>query len=158
MQKITPCLWFDGDAEEAARLYVSLIPNSRIDSLFRSPVDTPSGAAGTLLSVNFTLAGSPFTALNGGSQYKFNEAISFQIPCDTQREVDQLWSALGRDGTILACGWLRDRWGVTWQIFPKRLIEMIEDQDLARARRAMESMMTMTKIDLPTLEKAFAGT
>jgi predicted 3-demethylubiquinone-9 3-methyltransferase (glyoxalase superfamily) len=153
-QKIMPCLWFNGDAEKAAKFYVSLLPNSRIDKVFRSPTDTPSGKAGTVLTVEFTLAGSKYLGLNGGPQYKFSEAISFQIFCQTQAEVDRLWAKLKKGGSVLACGWLKDRWGLTWQIVPTRLMELMADRDRAKARRVMEAMMEMVKIDIAGLEKA----
>jgi len=156
-QKITPCLWFDGDAEEAANFYVSLLPGSRIDNIFRSPVDTPSGAAGSVLTVEFTLAGSPYLGLNGGPQYKFSEAVSFQIHCEDQQEVDRLWNAIKNGGQEIACGWIKDRWGLSWQIVPNRLEQLIKDPDPVRARRAMEAMMTMVKIDIAALERAVKG-
>jgi len=154
-QKITPCLWFDGQAEEAAAFYVSLLPDSRIDSVFHSPVDTPSGPAGMALTVDFTLAGRPYLALNGGPQFKFTEAVSFQIHCDDQAEVDRLWSALTADGgSEVACGWLKDRWGLSWQIVPLRLTQLLMDPNPDRARRAMQAMMGMIKIDIAALEAA----
>ncbi|HEX2584570.1 MAG TPA: VOC family protein [Steroidobacteraceae bacterium] len=156
-QKITPCLWFDGDAEEAAKFYVSLLPNSRIDTVFRSPTDTPSGKAGTVLTVEFTLAGTQYLGLNGGPNYTFNQAVSFMINCDTQEEVDRLWNTIKREGKEIACGWISDKWGLPWQIVPKRLSELIKDPDPARARRAMEAMMKMVKIDIAALERAVAG-
>ena len=120
MQKVVPCLWFDGDAEAAAQFYVSLLPNSRIDRVLKSPADTPSGPAGTVLTVDFTLAGAKYMGLNGGPQYSFNEAVSFQIYCENQAEVDRLWTAFADGGSEVACGWLKDRWGLSWQIFPAR--------------------------------------
>lgn len=157
MQKVTPCLWFDGQAEQAANFYVSLLPDSRIDKVVRSPADNPSGPAGMVLAVDFTLAGSKFSGLNGGPMFKFTEAVSFQIHCEDQAEVDRLWAALLEGGTPSACGWLKDRWGLSWQIFPKRLLQLIADPDPARAKRAMESMMTMVKIELAEIEKAADG-
>jgi len=156
-EKITPCLWFDGQAEKAARFYVKLLPNSRIDRVFRSPADTPSGQAGSVLTVEFTLAGRSYLGLNGGPLYKFNEAVSFQIHCENQKEVDRLWSALKRGGKVLGCGWLQDRWGLTWQIVPRRLGELLKDPDRGRAKRAMEAMMPMVKIDIAALERAADG-
>ncbi len=153
--KIRPCLWFDGDAEEAANYYVSLIPDSRIDKIGRSPADNPSTAEGEVLTVEFTLAGQPFIGLNGGPQFQFNEAVSFQIDCEDQAEVDRLWSALtASGGEEIQCGWLKDRWGLHWQIIPRRLTELMADDDPDVGRRAMESMMTMVKIDIATLEEA----
>jgi predicted 3-demethylubiquinone-9 3-methyltransferase (glyoxalase superfamily) len=158
MQKVTPCLWFDGQAEEAARFYVSLLPDSRIDRVIRSAADTPSGLAGMVLVVEFTLGGNKFVGLNGGPQYKFTEAVSFQIACADQVEVDRLWAALASNGGEPGqCSWLRDRWGLSWQIVPTRLFQLITDPDPGRARRAMEAMMTMAKIDIAALERAADG-
>jgi predicted 3-demethylubiquinone-9 3-methyltransferase (glyoxalase superfamily) len=157
MQKVTPCLWFDGQAEQAARYYVSLLPDSRIDRVLRSPVDTPSGPAGMVLLVEFTLGGNRFTGLNGGPQFPFTEAVSFQIACEDQAEVDRLWAALSDGGSPGACSWLKDRWGVSWQIVPKRLFQLLNDPDPGRARRAMEAMMTMSKINIAELERAADG-
>jgi predicted 3-demethylubiquinone-9 3-methyltransferase (glyoxalase superfamily) len=157
MQKIIPCLWFNGNAEEAAEFYVSLLPDSHIDRILKSPADTPSGSAGMVLTVEFTLAGTQYMGLNGGSQFPFTEAVSFQIYCDDQPEVDRLWSALAKGGSEVACGWLKDRWGLSWQIVPKRMIELLNDPDVARARRAQESMMQMVKIDIATIERAAAS-
>ena len=154
MQKITPCLWFNGQAEEAAEFYVSLLPDSRIDQVFRSPADTPSGSAGSVLTVEFTLAGSKYLGLNGGPEFKFNPAVSFQIHCQDQAEVDRLWAALTEGGKEIACGWLTDRWGLSWQIVPIRLTELLKDSDPDRARRVMEAMMEMVKIDIAALERA----
>src|SRR5881409_1319501 len=157
MQKVTPCLWFDGQAEQAARYYVSLLPDSRIDRVVRSPADTPSGPAGMVLVVEFTLAGSKFTGLNGGPQYKFTEAVSFQIACQDQAEVDRLWSALSDGGSPGRCGWLKDRWGLSWQIVPARLVQLLGDADAGRARRTMQAMLTMTRLDVAALERAADG-
>ncbi len=158
MNKITPCLWFDGRAEEAVAFYTSLLPDSRVDLVWRSPTDTPSGKAGTVLTVEFTLAGQPYLALNGGPQFQFNEAVSFQIHCVDQAEVDRLWSALtANGGEGVACGWLKDRFGLSWQIVPVRLTELIKDPDPVRAKRAMEAMMEMVKIDVAALERAVDG-
>ena len=154
LQKTVPCLWFNGQAEEAARFYVTLLPDSRIDEVFRSPADTPSGPAGSVLTVKFTLAGIQYLALNGGPQFSFTEAVSFQIHCDDQAEVDRLWASLSAGGQEIACGWLKDRWGLTWQIVPRRLSELLGDPDRARAKRAMEAMMEMVKLDIAALERA----
>ena len=155
MQKITPCLWFDGNAEEAANFYVSLLPDSRVDRVSRAPADYPRGKAGDVLTVDFTLAGQAFMGLNGGPEFRFNEAVSFMISCDDQAEVDGLWDALvDAGGTPVACGWLKDRYGLSWQITPKRLLELMNDPDPGRAKRAMEAMMTMVKIDVAALERA----
>jgi predicted 3-demethylubiquinone-9 3-methyltransferase (glyoxalase superfamily) len=158
MQKITPCLWFDGNAEEAANFYVTLLPDSRVDEVVRSPTDYPAGKAGDVLTVDFTLAGQRFVGLNGGPEFKFTEAVSFQIHTDDQAETDRLWDALIADGgKPVQCSWLTDRFGLSWQIVPKRLTELIADPDRAKAKRAMEAMMGMVKIDIAALERAVAG-
>jgi predicted 3-demethylubiquinone-9 3-methyltransferase (glyoxalase superfamily) len=150
-----PCLWFDGKAEEAAGLYTSLLPNSRIDKVWRSPADTPSGPAGMVLTVDFTLNGLHYQGLNGGPDFRFNEAVSFVIECEDQAEVDRLWDALTADGGEPGpCGWLKDRFGLSWQIVPRRLNELINDPDPERARRAMEAMLKMGKIEVTELERA----
>ena len=158
MDKITPCLWYDGDAEEAAAFYVSLLPDSRIDRVVRSPADNPSMEKGGVLLVDFTLAGRKYSALNGGPTFKFTEAVSFIIQCADQAEVDRLWDAiLDNGGQPSACGWIKDRWGLAWQVTPTRLLEMIGSDDHAAAERAMKAMMEMVKIDLPTIEAAYRG-
>ena len=157
MKKVTPFISFDGQAEEAARFYVSLLPNSQIDRVTRSPMDTPGGAAGTVLLVEFTLAGSPFIALNTPG-FSFTEAVSFLIACADQAETDRLWTALTADGgSEIACGWLKDRWGVFWQVTPTRLMELIKDPDRNRACRAMEAMTKMIKINIAEVEHAADG-
>jgi predicted 3-demethylubiquinone-9 3-methyltransferase (glyoxalase superfamily) len=158
MSKIAPCLWFDGQAEEAAKFYVSLLPDSRIDKVMKSPAETPSGPAGSVLTVNFTLAGQPFMGLNGGPQFPFTEAVSFTINCEDQAEVDRLWDALiAGGGAPVECGWLRDRFGLSWQIVPKGLMEMLASPDKAKAKRAMEAMLQMIKLDIAALRKAYEG-
>src|SRR6185295_10310221 len=148
MQKVTPFLSFDGQAEEAAQFYVSLMPDSRIDRITRSPIDTQGGAAGTVLIVEFTLAGTQFVALNTPG-FSFTEAVSFMIACADQAETDRLWAALTTNGgSEVACGWLKDRWGVSWQVTPTRLLELLTGPDPNRARRAMEAMVKMIKIDI----------
>ena len=155
MKPITPCLWFGGDAEEAANFYVSLQPDSRIDGVFRAPADTPSGPAGTVLTVEFTLNETPFVALNGDQGVDYNHAVSFQIHTRDQAETDRIWAAmLANGGKEIECGWITDRWGLCWQIVPERLEDLIKDSDPGRARRAMEAMMTMVKIDIAALESA----
>ena len=154
MQKIVPCLWFGGQAEEAAKFYVSLLPDSRIDRILCSPTDTPSGPEGSVLTVEFTLAGQPYLGLNGGPGHPFSDAVSFQILCQNQAEIDRLWAVLSEGGEEVACGWLTDRWGLSWQITPVRLMELINDPDRARAKRAMEAMMQMVKIDIGAIERA----
>jgi predicted 3-demethylubiquinone-9 3-methyltransferase (glyoxalase superfamily) len=150
-----PCLWFDGQAEEAAELYTSLLPDSRVDSVWRSPADTPSGPAGMVLTVDFTLAGQRFQGLNGGANFRFNEAVSFVIECEDQAEVDRLWDALAAGGGEPGqCGWIKDRFGLSWQIVPQRLNELVADPDQGRARRAIEAMLEMGKIEIEQLERA----
>lgn len=157
MQKVTPFLSFDGHAEEAARFYVSLLPNSQIDRVTRSPMDTQGGAAGSVLMVEFTLAGTKYMALNTPG-FTFTEAVSFLIACEDQAETDRLWAALTADGgSEVCCGWLKDRWGVFWQITPTRLMELIADPDPERARRAFDAMTKMIKIDIAEVERAAAG-
>ena len=158
MSKITPCLWFDGNAEEATRFYVSLLPDSRGDSVSRSPADNPSTLSGAVLVVDFTLAGQPFRAINGGPQFTFTEAVSFVIDCEDQAEVDRLWDVLiAGGGSPGQCGWLKDRYGMSWQIVPRQLGEMLGDPDAEKARRATEAMLRMSKIDVATMRAAFDG-
>ena len=158
MSKVTPCLWFDGQAEEAANFYVSLLPDSHIDNVFRSPAEAPSGPAGMVLTVDFTVAGQPFQGLNGGPDFTFNEAVSFQIDCEDQAEVDRLWNALSENGGQPGpCGWIKDRFGLSWQITPRALGRMLSDPDTEAARRAMEAMLKMGKIEVAELERAFKG-
>jgi len=157
MSKIAPCLWFDGKAEEAARFYVSLLPDSRIDAIVPFAAETPGGSPGDVMSVEFTLAGSRYIALNGGPYFQFTPAISLFVTCADQAEVDRLWDALSVGGTPQQCGWITDRYGVTWQIVPEALGRMIKDKDTARARRVTEAMLTMIKLDVETLEKAYEG-
>lgn len=158
MSKIAPCLWFDGQAEEAANFYVSLLPDSRIDKVMRAPADYPGGSAGTLLTVDFTLAGQQFMGLNGGPEFKFNEAVSFTINCEDQAEVDRLWNALIEGGGApVQCGWLKDRFGLSWQIVPTILPKLMADPDQAKARRVMEAMMQMVKLDIDGICRAYEG-
>jgi predicted 3-demethylubiquinone-9 3-methyltransferase (glyoxalase superfamily) len=158
IDKIVPCLWFNGDGEEAASFYVSLLPDSRVDAVNRSPVETSSGRAGSVLTVQFTLAGRPYLALNGGPDFRFTQAVSFQILTDDQAETDRLWDALVADGgREVQCGWLTDRWGLSWQVTPRRLMELTTDLDPARASAAMQAMMTMIRIDIAALERAVAN-
>ena len=158
MSKITPCLWFDGNAEEAAKFYVSLLPGSHIETVMRSPADNPSTPAGAVLVVDITLAGQRFTALNGGPDFAFTEAVSFVIDCEDQAEVDRLWDALiAGGGSPSQCGWLKDRYGLSWQVIPRQLGEILGSPDAEGSRRAMEAMLKMTKIDVAELRRAFAG-
>jgi predicted 3-demethylubiquinone-9 3-methyltransferase (glyoxalase superfamily) len=157
MSKISPCLWFDGEAEEAAKFYVSLLPNSRIDHVQKNVTDSPAGKAGTVLVVAFTLAGQRFLALNGGTRFEYTHAISFQVDCADQAEVDRLWNALSDGGAVEQCGWLKDRYGVSWQITPRVLVEMLGDPDQEKAQRVMQAMMQMIKIDIEGLRRACDG-
>ena len=158
MSKIAPCLWFDGKAEEAATFYVSLLPDSRIDRVMRSPADNPSTPKGAVLVVEFTLAGQGFLGVNGGPQFPFTEAVSFTINCEDKKEVDRLWDALASDGgTPVQCGWIKDRFGLSWQVVPKALVEMLNDPDRGRAGRVMQAMLEMTKIDIDGLRRAYDG-
>jgi predicted 3-demethylubiquinone-9 3-methyltransferase (glyoxalase superfamily) len=158
MSKIKPCLWFDGTAEEAANFYVSLLPDSRIRHVQRSPADNPSTPEGAVIVVEFTLAGQDFMGLNGGPMFKFTEAVSFSIDCEDQAEVDRLWHALTADGGEPSrCGWLKDRFGLSWQIVPRALPQLLADPDPDRARRAMQAMMGMGKIDVAALRRAADG-
>jgi predicted 3-demethylubiquinone-9 3-methyltransferase (glyoxalase superfamily) len=155
MRKVYTCLWFNGQAEEAARLYTSLIPNSSLGNISRSPAETPSGPEGMALTVDFTLDGIPYQALNGGPDFKFNEAASIVVMCDDQAETNRLWDALiAGGGEPSNCGWLKDRFGLSWQIVPRRLIELLGDPDADRARRAMQSMLQMHKIEIADIEAA----
>lgn len=154
--KIVPHLWFVDQAVEAAEFYVTLFPDSRVDSVTAIPADTPSGPAGSVQIVEFTLAGQPFMAISAGPLDPFNHAISFIVNCTDQAEVDRLWDALSDGGTIEQCGWLRDRYGVSWQIVPTQLGAMMKDTDRDRSRRVMEAMLQMKKFDIARLEQAYA--
>ena len=156
MPNITPCLWFDGAAEEAANHYVSIFPNSKILHVERYG-ESGMGEPGSVMVVHFELDGHPFVALNGGPQFTFDEAISFQIDCSSQDEVDHYWSHLVEGGEESECGWLKDRYGLSWQVIPTRLKELIADADRGRSARATEAMLQMRKIDIATLEQAAAG-
>jgi len=153
--KIVPHLWYAKEAVEAANFYVSLFPDSRVDRVTPIPADTPSGPAGSVQVVEFTLAGQPFMAISAGPLDPFNHAISFMVNCDDQAEIDRYWDALSAGGTIEQCGWLRDRYGLCWQIVPTVLGEMMKDPDPERARRAMEAMLQMKKLDIARLEEAY---
>jgi predicted 3-demethylubiquinone-9 3-methyltransferase (glyoxalase superfamily) len=156
--KVRTCLWFDHKAEEAANFYVSLVPNSSVDAVHRSPAETPSGPAGMVLLVDFTLGGQKLQGLNGGPDFKFNEAISLVIECEDQAEIDRLWDALTKNGGEPGpCGWLKDRFGLSWQITPRELNEMFDSPDKDGARRAMEAMLQMSKIDLEACRRAYRG-
>jgi predicted 3-demethylubiquinone-9 3-methyltransferase (glyoxalase superfamily) len=152
----TTCLWFDGQADEAANHYTSIFTNSKLGRVGRYTEAGP-GPAGSVLAVEFELNGQKFVGLNGGPQFTFNEAISFQIYCKDQDEVDYYWSKLSEGGEESVCGWLKDKYGVSWQVIPAGLIEMIGDADAEKAKRTTEAMFAMTKLDIAALEKAYAG-
>ena len=157
MEKITPFLWFDTQAEEAANFYTSIFKNSKILEVTRTGEAGP-GPAGSVLVVSFEIEGKKFIALNGGPVFKFNESVSFMIDCESQEEVDYYWSKLTADGGEESmCGWLKDKYGLSWQVTPRRLMELIGDPDPERAGRAMQAMMQMQKIDIATIERAAEG-
>jgi predicted 3-demethylubiquinone-9 3-methyltransferase (glyoxalase superfamily) len=156
MQKISPFLWYDTQAEEAARFYVSIFKNSSIDKVTRYG-DAGPGPKGSVMTVSFTLEGQKFTALNGGPNFKFTEAVSFVVDCKSQAEVDTLWDQLSAGGQTQACGWLKDKYGLSWQITPTVLIELLTDPDQAKAKRVMEAMLQMVKIDITELQRAAKG-
>ena len=156
MQKITPCLWFDTEAEEAAEYYTSIFKNSRILEVARYGKAGPR-PEGMVMTVNFVLDGQEFVGLNGGPDFTFNEAVSLQVDCVDQAEVDDLWSRLSEGGSEGPCGWLKDKYGLSWQIIPRRLNELLSDPDPERVNRAMSCMLTMGKLDIATLEQAADG-
>jgi predicted 3-demethylubiquinone-9 3-methyltransferase (glyoxalase superfamily) len=153
MGRITPCLWFDTEGQEAAELYTSIFPNSKITKVTTRP-DRPEG---TVLTVEFELDGEPFVALNGGPQFSFSEATSFQVDCDTQADVDAYWAPLSEGGEEGPCGWLKDRFGLSWQIIPTALPRLLNDPDREKAQRVMAAMLKMKKIDIAELERAAAA-
>lgn len=156
MSKIVPCLWFDGDAEDAATFYAGVFPDSSVDAVHRAPADYPNGSSGDVLTVDFTVLGMKFLGLNGGPAFKFSEAVSFQVQTSDQAETDLYWDAImAGGGSASMCGWCRDRFGLSWQITPKVLMHMMTSSDRAAAKRAMEAMMTMQKIDIAALDAAF---
>jgi predicted 3-demethylubiquinone-9 3-methyltransferase (glyoxalase superfamily) len=154
MDKVSTWIWAGADAEERARFYVALLPDSAVDEINRAPADYPGGKAGDVLTVSFTLAGRSFALLNGGPGPEPSTAMSLQVDCADQAEVDRLWAALSADPAFEMCGWCRDRWGLHWQIVPRRLSELMADPDRARAGRAMRAMMGMGKIDIAALDQA----
>jgi predicted 3-demethylubiquinone-9 3-methyltransferase (glyoxalase superfamily) len=156
MQKITPFLWFDTQGEDAARFYTSVFPNSKIGEIARYGSAGPR-PEGTVMTVSFELDGQRFVALNGGPEFTFSEAVSFLVNCDTQDEVDSYWSALSEGGEEGPCGWLKDKFGLSWQIVPNRLPELLADPDRERAQRVMEAMLKMKKIEVDELERAAAA-
>jgi predicted 3-demethylubiquinone-9 3-methyltransferase (glyoxalase superfamily) len=159
MPKLIPSIWLDGTAQEAAEFYRSIFPNSRIDHVSTAAADFPSGRKGDVLTVDLTLEGRPFNLLNGGPEFKPDEAISFMVECSDQEEVDRYWNALVQDGGEHGpCGWLKDRYGVSWQVAPGRLQELLDSPDREGAQRAMEAMLQMGKIDIAEIEAAFNGT
>ncbi|GMV39076.1 MAG: VOC family protein [Myxococcales bacterium] len=156
--KATICLWFDKDAEDAARFYAATFPDSSVGAILRAPCDYPGGKAGDLLTVEFTVCGLPFIGVNGGPAFTPNESFSLQIHTEDQAETDRLWDAIiGNGGQESQCGWCKDRWGYSWQITPRALSEALADPDPAAARRAMEAMMHMKKLDIATVEAARRG-
>jgi predicted 3-demethylubiquinone-9 3-methyltransferase (glyoxalase superfamily) len=156
MQKIRPFLWFDTEAEEAAKLYTSVFKNAKLGKAVRHG-DAGPGPKGRVMSIEFELEGLEFIALNGGPHFKFNEAISLVVDCTSQAEVDDLWEKLTAGGAPSRCGWLKDRFGLSWQIIPRALVELLSDPDPARSKRVMEAMMQMAKIDIAKLQEAHAG-
>ena len=156
MKHITPMLWFDNEAEDAAKLYTSVIPNSKITGVTHYGEAGPRDA-GTVMTVDFELNGQKFVALNGGPQYRFTEAVSFVINCETQDEVDELWEKLSDGGEQGPCGWLKDRYGLSWQVVPTILLELIQDPDQEKAQRVMAAMMQMGKIEIEPLKRAAEG-
>ena len=155
MQKITPFLWFDGNAEEAMNFYTSIFKNAKVGNVSRYGEAGP-GPAGSVLTASFELEGLQFTALNGGPHFKFNEAISFHVACESQQEVDYFWDKLGAGGQVQQCGWLKDKFGVSWQIVPTALPRLLGNPDRARANRVMQAMLQMKKLDIAALEQAAA--
>jgi predicted 3-demethylubiquinone-9 3-methyltransferase (glyoxalase superfamily) len=156
MSKITPCLWFDTQGEEAAALYTSVFPNSKITGVARYGSAGPR-PEGTVMTVSFELDGQPFVALNGGPEFTFNEAISFQVDCADGQELDHYWDRLGEGGEEGPCGWLKDKFGVSWQVVPRRLNELLDDPDREKSQRVMAAMLSMRKIELDELERAAQG-
>lgn len=157
-QKIVPALWYVKEAEEAARFYASIFPDSRVDSVTSLPTDSPSGPAGSVVVVDFTLFGQKFSAMSAGPHHEFNDAISFMVRCESQAEVDRYWNAiLEAGGKPTACGWIIDRFGVRWQITPTKLLELIAHPVRAKAKRAADEMMNQVKLDIAKIEAAFDG-
>lgn len=157
-RKNTICLWYDGEAEDAARFYAETFPDSSVGTVLRAPGDYPDGKQGNVLTVEFVVAGIPCVGLNGGPHFKHNESFSFQITTEDQAETDRLWNAVvGNGGQESECGWCKDRWGLSWQITPRVLLTAIADPDRAAAKRAFDAMMTMRKINIATIEAAWRG-
>lgn len=156
LQKVTTCLWFDHNAEEAINFYVSIFKDSKILSMLRNGSDGP-GPKGSLLAATFQIEGQQFEVINGGPTFKLTEAVSLSVKCGTQEEVDRYWQVLGEGGKYLPCGWLTDRFGLSWQIVPTVLYEMLQDRDAAKAGRAMQAMLKMGKLDIAELQRAYEG-
>ena len=154
---LTPCLWFDKQAEEAAAFYVSVFPRSRVTKVHKAPADYPSGKKGDVLMVDFKLDGRPFNALNGGPYFKFNEAVSFIVDCEDQAEMDRYYDALSAVPEAEQCGWVKDRFGVSWQLVPRALARLLASRDAAKAQRVMEAMLDMKRLDVAALEAAGRG-
>jgi len=162
VQRISPCLWFDGEAEEAARFYTGIFKKSRIVTITRygkAGFETHHRPAGSVMTVLFKLDGQEFTALNGGPLFKFSEAISFQVNCETQKEIDYYWEKLSAGGNPEAqqCGWLKDKFGLSWQVVPTMMAKLFKDENSAKSQRTMEALLKMKKLDIATLKKAAAG-
>jgi predicted 3-demethylubiquinone-9 3-methyltransferase (glyoxalase superfamily) len=158
MQDITPCLWFDNNAEEAAKFYISVFKNSKIGKISRygkEGYEIHGKPAGTVLTVEFELNGQTFTALNGGPVFKFNEAVSFQVYCSSQKEIDYYWEKLSEGGAQGQCGWLKDRYGLSWQVVPTALGKMLQDKNAEKSERVMKALLQMRKLDIKTLREAF---
>jgi predicted 3-demethylubiquinone-9 3-methyltransferase (glyoxalase superfamily) len=157
MKKITPCLWFDGNAEEAMNFYISIFKNFKVGEVMRYG-DAGPGPKGSVLTVTFELEGQEFIALNGGPMYQFSPAVSFFVNCDTQEEIYEFWDRLSEDGQTQQCGWLTDKYGVTWQIVPRVLGAMLQDENAAKSTRVMQAMLKMTKLDIELLQQAYGKT
>ncbi len=157
VSKVRPFLWYENDVEEAVRLYTSLIPDSRVDGVWTLPAESPSGPPESVKVVEFTLGGAQFQAMQAGQMDNFNHAVSFVVTCDDQAEIDRLWEALGKGGAYEACGWLKDKYGVSWQIVPKQLFDMMKDKDRVRAGRVAKAMLNMVKLEIAPLKDAYEG-
>jgi predicted 3-demethylubiquinone-9 3-methyltransferase (glyoxalase superfamily) len=158
MQKITPCLWFDDKAEEAAKFYVSIFKNSKLGYITRygeAGAEVSGRPKGSVMTVTFEIEGQEFVALNGGPHFKFSEAISFMVKCETQQEIDEMWEKLSQGGEKGQCGWLKDKYGLSWQIVPPVLSEMLQDKDTKKSERVMKAMLQMKKLDIKTLKQAY---
>jgi predicted 3-demethylubiquinone-9 3-methyltransferase (glyoxalase superfamily) len=158
MQKITPCLWFDDKAEEAVNFYVSIFKNSKVGSIARygeAGAEVSGRPKGTVMTVEFQIDGQEFLALNGGPIFKFTEAMSFIVNCETQPEIDEMWEKLSKGGEKGQCGWLKDKYGLSWQIVPPVLAEMVQDKDASKSERVMKAMLQMNKLDIKTLKQAY---